>query len=175
MAFWELPEAIDLAEGLICKIVSDVLHECATQLKILERDISSLELVKPPFPRLTYTEAIDILKQKGMDIGWGADLGGDEESVLSEAFDKPVFVTHYPADIKAFYMKRDSTDNKLALAVDLLAPEGYGEIIGGGQREDSLEALEHRIDEHGLDKEPLECTRSKKIWHRASRRLRNGN
>lgn len=156
MAFWELPEAIDLAEGLICKIVSDVLHECATQLKILERDISRLELVKPPFPRLTYTEAIDILKQKGVAIEWGADLGGDEESVLSETFDKPVFVTHYPADIKAFYMKRDSSNQRLALAVDLLAPEGYGEIIGGGQREESLEALEQRIDEHGLDKQPLE-------------------
>ncbi|MDR3605213.1 MAG: asparagine--tRNA ligase, partial [Syntrophaceae bacterium] len=156
MAFAQLPEAIDLAEGLICKIVSDVLNECPAQLKLLERDIAKLELIKAPFPRLTYTEAIDILKQKGMDIEWGADLGGDEESVLSEAFDKPVFVTHYPADIKAFYMKRDSSNQQLALAVDLLAPEGYGEIIGGGQREDSLEALEQRIDGHGLDKQPLE-------------------
>ena len=155
MAFWELPEAIDLAEGLICKIVSDILKECSGQLKILERDISKLELVKPPFPRITYSEAIDMLKQKGTDIAWGADLGGDEESVLSEAFEKPVFVTHYPADIKAFYMKRDSADQRLALAVDLLAPEGYGEIIGGGQREDSLEALEGRIERHGF-KEPLE-------------------
>jgi asparaginyl-tRNA synthetase len=156
MAFWELQEEIDLAEGLICRIVSDILKECSGQLKILERDISKLELVKPPFPRITYSEAIDMLKQKGTDIAWGADLGGDEESVLSEAFNKPVFVTHYPADIKAFYMKRDSADQRLALAVDLLASEGYGEIIGGGQREDSLEALEGRIERHGLDKEPLE-------------------
>ncbi len=156
IAFAELPEAIDLAEGLICRIVSDVLNECSAQLKILERDIARLELVKAPFPRFTYTEAIDILKQKGVDIEWGADLGGDEESALSEAFDRPVFVTHYPSDIKAFYMKRDSSDSRLALAVDLLAPEGYGEIIGGGQREDSLEALEQRIEKHGLPKEPLE-------------------
>ncbi len=156
IAFAELPEAIDLAEGLICRIVSDVLNECSAQLKILERDITKLELVKAPFPRITYTEAIDILKQKGVDIEWGADLGGDEESALSEAFDRPVFVTHYPSDIKAFYMKRDSSDSRLALAVDLLAPEGYGEIIGGGQREDSLEALEQRIEKHGLPKEPLE-------------------
>ncbi len=156
MAFAELPEAIDLAEGLICRIVSDVLNACSAQLKILERDIARLELVKAPFPRITYTEAIDILKQKGVDIEWGADLGADEESALSEAFDRPVFVTHYPSDIKAFYMKRDSSDSRLALAVDLLAPEGYGEIIGGGQREDSLEALEQRIEKHGLPKEPLE-------------------
>jgi len=156
IAFAELPEAIDLAEGLICRIVSDILNECSAQLKILERDIARLELVKAPFPRITYTEAIDILKQKGVDIDWGADLGGDEESALSEAFDRPVFVTHYPSDIKAFYMKRDSSDSRLALAVDLLAPEGYGEIIGGGQREESLEALEQRIEKHGLPKEPLE-------------------
>jgi asparaginyl-tRNA synthetase len=156
IAFAELPEAIDLAEGLICRIVSDVLNECSAQLKTLERDITRLELVKAPFPRITYTEAIDILKQKGVDIEWGADLGADEESALSEAFDRPVFVTHYPSDIKAFYMKRDSSDSRLALAVDLLAPEGYGEIIGGGQREDSLEALEQRIEKHGLPKEPLE-------------------
>ncbi|MCX5874390.1 MAG: hypothetical protein NTY51_14320 [Deltaproteobacteria bacterium] len=96
MAFWELPETIDLAEGLICRIVSDTLNECSTQLKILERDIPKLEIVKPPFPRITYTKAIDMLKQKGVEIEWGADLGGDEESVLSEAFDKPIFVTHYP-------------------------------------------------------------------------------
>jgi asparaginyl-tRNA synthetase len=156
IAFAELPEAIDLAEGLICRIVSDVLNECSAQLKTLERDITRLELVKAPFPRITYTEAIDILKQKGVDIEWGADLGADEESALSEAFDRPVFVTHYPSDIKAFYMKRDSSNSRLALAVDLLAPEGYGEIIGGGQREDSLEALEQRIEKHGLPKEPLE-------------------
>ena len=86
----------------------------------------------------------------------GGSWRGDEESALSEAFDRPVFVTHYPSDIKAFYMKRDSSDSRLALAVDLLAPEGYGEIIGGGQREDSLEALEQRIEKHGLPKEPLE-------------------
>jgi asparaginyl-tRNA synthetase len=156
MAFWELPQAIELAEGLVCRIVEEALATCRPQLALLERDVSALEKMKPPFPRITYSDAVEILKAKGMDFNWGDDFGGDEESVLSECFDKPVFVTHYPAEVKAFYMKRDPQDARLALAVDLLAPEGYGEIIGGGQREDSLEALEERIKERNLDREPLE-------------------
>lgn len=156
MAFWELPQAIDLAEGLVCKIVEDVLEACRPQLAVLERNLTALEKVKPPFPRITYSDAVALLKEKGLEFNWGDDFGGDEESVLSECFDKPVFVTHYPAQVKAFYMKHDPLDTRLALAVDLLAPEGYGEIIGGGQREDSLEVLEERITEHNLDREPLE-------------------
>ncbi|HMK35663.1 MAG TPA: asparagine--tRNA ligase [Desulfomonilaceae bacterium] len=156
MAFYELPQTIDLAQGLICKIVEEVLEKCGPLLKVLERDTSALERVKPPFPRITYTDAVDILKSKGVEVNWGDDFGGDEESVLSEGFDKPFFVTHYPSDIKAFYMKRDPADARLALAVDLLAPEGYGEIVGGGQREDSLDELEKRIKAHDLDLEPLE-------------------
>ena len=109
-----------------------------------------------PFPRITYDQAIEILKKNGADVEWGADFGGDEETILSDQFDRPVFVTHYPADIKAFYMKRDPNDERLALAVDLLATEGHGEIIGGGQREDSLDKLEAAIDAHQLDRAPLE-------------------
>lgn len=155
MAFWELPETMGLAEGMVCRIVRDVLDNCGPQLRLLERDVTALERVTPPFPRISYTEAVEIVKSKGTSINWGDDFGADEEAVLSEEFDKPFFVTHYPADIKAFYMKRDPLNENLALAVDLLAPEGYGEIIGGGQREDSLQLLEQRIDEHELEREPL--------------------
>ncbi len=156
MAFFDLPQTIDLAEGLVCFMVHEVLEKCAEQLRVLERDVSVLQKVTPPFPRITYTQAIDILKKRGADVEWGADFGGDEETILSDEFNRPVFVTHYPADIKAFYMKRDPDDNRLSLAVDLLAPEGHGEIIGGGQREDSLEKIEAAIDAHQLDRGPLE-------------------
>ncbi len=156
MAFWELPQTIDLAEGLVCHIVSEILKSCPLHLTTLERDVGKLEKIVPPFPRITYSEAVDILKGKGIAFQWGDDFGADEEAVLSESFDKPLFVTHYPAEAKAFYMKRDPSDPRLALATDLLAPEGYGEIVGGGQREDSLTALEERIDQHGLDRAPLE-------------------
>lgn len=156
MAFWELDQTIELAEGLICCIVDTILDKARHELTALERDLKPLEKVTPPFPRITYSEAVEILKSKGVEFIWGDDFGGDEETVLCQAFEKPVFVTHYPAVIKAFYMKRDPADPRLALAVDLLAPEGYGEIIGGGQREDSLNELEQRIETHGLDRAPLE-------------------
>ncbi len=123
MAFWDLFRTIELAEGLVCKIVDEVLEKCGSQLAVLERDTSALKKVKPPFPRIAYSDAVGILKDKGVEFTWGDDFGADEESVLSEAFDKPLFVTHYPADVKAFYMKRDQQDSRLALAVDLLAPE----------------------------------------------------
>jgi asparaginyl-tRNA synthetase len=156
MAFYELPQTIDLAEGMVCFLVQEVLAKCSEQLRVLERDVSALHKVTAPFPRITYDRAIDILKKRGADVEWGADFGGDEETILSDEFDRPVFVTHYPAHIKAFYMKRDPNDDRLALAVDLLATEGHGEIIGGGQREDSLERLEAAIDAHQLDRGPLE-------------------
>jgi asparaginyl-tRNA synthetase len=156
MAFWELPETMDLAEALVCRIVRDVLERSSRELLTLERDLTALEKVVSPFPRITYSEAVDILQNSGTVFNWGDDFGADEEAVLSQAFDLPVFVTHYPSAIKAFYMKRDEADPRLALAVDLLAPEGYGEIIGGGQREDSLDKLEERISTHGLDRGPLE-------------------
>ncbi len=156
MAFWDLGQTIDLAEALVCRIVKDVLATRRAELQLLERDISLLEHIESPFPRITYSEAVELLKQEGMPFEWGDDFGADEEAVLSQKFQKPVFVTRYPADVKAFYMKRDPDDPRLALAVDLLAPEGYGEIIGGGQREDSLELLEERIQQHGLDPAPFQ-------------------
>ena len=156
MAFWNLEQAMEVAEGLVCSIIANVLSNCRPELNLLERDVTFLENIDSPFPRITYTEAVQILKQDGMPIEWGDDFGADEEAVLSQKFQKPLFVTGYPADVKAFYMKRDPDDSRLALAVDLLAPEGYGEIIGGGQREDSLDLLEERIKQHGLDPDPLQ-------------------
>jgi len=156
MAFWNLDMTIQLAEELVCRIVEDVLKSCRAELGVLERDTSLLETIAAPFPRITYSDAVEILKVQGVEFTRGDDFGADEEAILCQQFQKPVFVTHYPAAVKAFYMKRDAADPRLALAVDLLAPEGYGEIIGGGQREDSLELLEGRISEHGLDPEPLQ-------------------
>jgi asparaginyl-tRNA synthetase len=141
---------------MVCAIVQTVLEQCGNELAVLERDTGPLELVSPPFPRITYSQAAEILTAQGVPFTWGNDFGADEETVISQQFDRPVFITHYPAQVKAFYMKRDPANEALALAVDLIAPEGYGEIIGGGQREDSLSALEDRISEHGLDRGPLE-------------------
>lgn len=156
MAFYDLDQTIELAEGLICRIAEEVLDKCSFELMSLERDRGALEKIKPPFPRITYSRAVEILKEQKIEFNWGDDFGGDEETVLSNAFDKPVFVTHYPSAIKAFYMKKDPKNPRLALAVDLLATEGHGEIIGGGQREDSLDILESNIAEAGLDRDPLE-------------------
>lgn len=156
MAFWNLAETIDLAEAMVCRIVEQVMVNCGPQLEVLERDTDTLEKITSPFPRITYSEAVGLLRDKGIQFAWGNDFGAEEETAISGAFEKPVFVTHYPADAKAFYMKKDAEDPRLALCVDLLASEGYGEIIGGGQREDSLQTLEERIDAHGLDREPLE-------------------
>lgn len=156
IAFYDLNDAMDLAENLVCRIVKEILERCGELLGILERDLLPLTKAVPPFPRITYDEAVGILVGRGIDFTWGDDFGADEEAVLSQEFEKPVFVTHYPEHIKAFYMKRDPSDPRLALAFDLLAPEGYGEIIGGGQREDSLEMLQSRIAQHDLDQGPLE-------------------
>jgi len=139
MAFFDLNEDMDLAEEFVEHIVQTVLKNRAQELKFLERDTTKLENVKRPFPRIHYEEAIEILKKKGIDFEWGNDLGGTDETVLAEQFDKPVMIHHYPAQVKAFYMKRDPNDSRYALAVDMLAPEGYGEIIGGSQREDNLD------------------------------------
>jgi asparaginyl-tRNA synthetase len=156
MAYWELPQAMDLAESLVCRIVEETLLQGRSLLETLERDLKPLESVTVPFPRITYSEAVEMVRKKGLVIEWGQDLGADEEASLSACFDRPVFVTHYPSDCKAFYMKRDAQDSSVCLAMDLLAPEGYGEIVGGGQREDSLQTLVGRIEEHGLDKSSLE-------------------
>ena len=152
MAFFDLDENMNLAELFVESIVQSCLHYCKNELDTLGRDTTSLEQVKVPFPRITYDEAVKILSDNGSDFSYGGDFGGTDETIISEQYDRPVMVHRWPADVKAFYMKRDNENEKLALGVDMLAPEGYGEIIGGGQREDNLKILEKRIEEHGLDK-----------------------
>ena len=151
VAFNDLNDDMDLAEDFICYIVEKVLKNCRKELEVLGRDISKLENIKKPFPRISYTEAIEILNKNGNPTEWGGDIGGDEETIISKNFDRPVMIHRYPAAIKAFYMKRDPEDDRLALAVDVIGPEGYGEIIGGSQREEDYETLVKRIKEQGLD------------------------
>ena len=150
MAFYDLDDDMDLAEEFLEYIVKSVLKDNKAELEILERDISKLEKIERPFPRVSYDEAVQILKDNGHEFTWGDDLGAADETVISSQFDKPVMVHRYPAVTKAFYMKRDPKNEKLALAVDVLAPEGYGEIIGGSQREDDYDTLLGRIKEHDL-------------------------
>lgn len=156
VAFADLNDDMDLAEEFVEYIVQTVIKNRRKELEFLERDISKLENVKRPFPRIHYEEAIEILKRNGINFEWGNDFGGTDETVISEQFDKPVMIHHYPAQVKAFYMKRDPNDERYALAVDMLAPEGYGEIIGGSQREDDYETLLKRIEEHNLPREAFE-------------------
>jgi asparaginyl-tRNA synthetase len=156
MAYADLDDVITLAEGLVCSVVGRVLDRRQRELKILERNTSRLESVKAPFPRLHYDEAAKILLDKGLPFQVGGDLGGTDETVLSEQYDRPVCVTHYPAAIKAFYMKPDPNQPDRALCVDVLAPEGYGEIIGGGQRLDDYNLLVQRIKDHDLPQEAFE-------------------
>ena len=156
VAYATLDDVIELAEGLVVSVVSRVLKRRSKELKALERDISKLESVQAPFPRLSYDEAAQILRDKGQPFEYGGDLGGTDETVLSEQFDRPVAVHRYPAAVKAFYMKPDPEQPDKALCVDVLAPEGYGEIIGGGQRLDDYDLLLQRIDEHKLPREAFE-------------------
>ena len=156
MAYADLNDVITLAEGLITSVVGRVLDRRQKELKTLERDVSKLEAVKAPFPRLKYDDAAKMLLDKGLPFAVGGDLGGTDETVLSQQFDRPVCVTHYPAAIKAFYMKPDPNEPDKALCVDVLAPEGYGEIIGGGQRLDDFDLLLKRIKEHDLPQEAFE-------------------
>jgi asparaginyl-tRNA synthetase len=156
VAFMDLAGDMDLAEDFLVSVVQGVLANRKPELAILERDLSKLEKVQKPFPRIRYEEAIEILKKKGKPANFGDDFGADEETAISEEFDRPVLIHRYPAAIKAFYMKRDPEDARLALALDVIAPEGYGEIIGGAQREDDLATLEQRIAENNLPREAFE-------------------
>jgi asparaginyl-tRNA synthetase len=157
VAFMDLEGDMKLAEDFISSVVGRVLEGRREELKVLERDPSMLEKVLPPFPRITYAEAIDILQKNGHpEAKVGDDFGGDEETVISSKFDRPVIVHRYPIDLKAFYFKHDPGDASLALNMDVLAPEGYGEIIGGGQREDDLGKLEAAIDHHKLPRPAFE-------------------
>jgi len=153
VAYLDLEGNMNLAEDFLEYIVLRVLENRREELKIIERNIEPLEKVKKPFPRIKYDEAVEILKKHDVPFEWGNDLGATDETVISEQYDRPVMVHRYPAQVKAFYMKNDPNAPDRALCVDVLAPEGYGEIIGGGQREDNLEVLERKIAEHGLPKE----------------------
>lgn len=154
VAFLEFEGLCDLAEEFVASLVARVLDRCGEELKVLERDTAPLERVVGPFPRITYTEAIERLNAKGNPIAWGDDFGADEETLLSEDFDRPVMVTRFPAAFKAFYMQPAPEDDKLVLGLDIIAPEGYGEIVGGSQRIHDHDLLLSRIESHGL---PIEA------------------
>ena len=153
MAFCDSKGNMDLQEDMICTVVHNTIERCSRELAFLERDVEPLERVKPPFGRVSYDEAIGMLQKKGFSIAWGDDIGGDEETILSESFEQPVFLYNYPKQIKAFYMKPNPDDSRTVLCDDLFAPEGYGEIIGGSQRNDDHQSLQKRIDEEGLERE----------------------
>ncbi len=154
VAFLEFEGLQELAEEFIESLVDRVMERCKEELKTLERDVSKLEHVTRPFPRISYREAIDLLASKGMPVKFGDDFGGDEETVIANSFDRPVMITRYPAAIKAFYMQPDPKDPSVALALDMIAPEGYGEIIGGSQRIHDHDLLLQRLREHDL---PIEA------------------
>src|SRR5437867_12755844 len=156
MAYASLDDVMSLAEDLVVDVVARVLDQRARELKVLERDTSKLESVKKPFPRMSYDDAVKTLQEKGLPIQWGGDFGGPDETTLSEQYDRPLMVHRYPAAVKAFYMKPDPARPELALGVDVLAPEGYGEIIGGGERLADLDLLLKRIKEHDLPQEAFE-------------------
>jgi asparaginyl-tRNA synthetase len=153
MAYCDLEEDMDYAEAMLEFIVQTVLENRAVELEIIERDTAPLKEVTEPFPRIKYDEAVEILRKGGVDFQIGGDFGGGDETVISEHFKKPLMVTHYPKEVKAFYMKEDAQQPGRALCVDVLAPEGYGEIIGGGQREDDYEILLQKIKSHNLPEE----------------------
>jgi asparaginyl-tRNA synthetase len=149
-AYAELPDMMDLGEALVSAVVQSVVKNKSRELEVLKRDIKKLENIKPPFPRITYEEAIAVLQKNGNPAKFGDDFGGDEETIISSSFDRPVMVHHYPAAIKAFYMQPDAERPDLALSFDMLAPEGYGEIIGGSQRIHDYDLLVKRLKENNL-------------------------
>jgi len=154
VAFMDLEGDMALAEDFLVEIVGRVVEKHRRDLAgVLERDVAALERVQKPFPRISYTDAVAYIEKAGHPIKWGDDFGGDEETILCKQFDRPVIVNRYPASLKAFYFKRDPQNDQVALGMDVLAPEGYGEIVGGGQREDDFQTLLRRIDEHKLPRE----------------------
>ncbi|HSN68566.1 MAG TPA: asparagine--tRNA ligase [Thermoanaerobaculia bacterium] len=156
VAFLEFDGLQNLAEEFVEYVVQRTVERRKDDLAVLERDLSKLENVRRPFPRISYREAIDVLQKKGMTVNFGDDLGGDEETALAEAFDRPVIVSRYPTAIKAFYMQPDPNDPTVALGMDMLAPEGYGEIIGGSQRIHDHDLLLERIKQHDLPVEAFQ-------------------
>jgi len=153
MGLWDI---LKVEEELVSHMVQRTLELRRSEIETFRKDLTTLKNTLPPFPRISYDEAIEILQGKGVQIEWGEDMGADEERVLTEEFDAPFFVYGYPKGIKAFYMKEDPMDPRKVLAADMLAPEGYGEIIGGSEREDSYEKLVQRIKEEGMDPKDYE-------------------
>ncbi len=162
-AFATLEDVVALEERLLLATIGRVLAERREELKVVERDVTKLERIQGPFPRIHYNDAVARLHAAGQPFEWGGDFGAPDETLLANQFETPVFVTNYPAAVKAFYMEPDPSDPRLSLSCDCLAPEGYGEIIGGGQRMSSLELLTRRIDEHGLPQPAFE-------WYKDLRR-----
>ena len=162
-AWATLEDVIALEERLLMATIGRVLDRCREEMKVIERDVTRLERVKAPFPHMHYNDAVKLLHEKGMAFEWGSDFGAPDETELSNRNDSPLFVTNYPAAVKAFYMEPDPADPRLSLSCDCLAPEGYGEIIGGGQRMSSLDLLTRRIDEHALPQSAFE-------WYKDLRR-----
>jgi asparaginyl-tRNA synthetase len=156
VAYADLDDVIELAEGLVVEVVARALDRRRRELQTLERDTTKLEAVRRPFPRLSYDDAVTMLKEKGLPFEWGGDFGSPDETAISEVFDRPVAVHGYPSAIKAFYMKPHPERPEVSLSVDVLAPEGYGEIIGGGQRLEDYDLLVKRIEEHQLPREAFE-------------------
>ncbi len=156
VAFLDMDGNMDLQEEYVCYLVQQVLQNRRKELEIIERDISKLEAIVAPFPRISYDEAVKILQENGVDFKWGDDFGGGDETIIASQFDRPVFVHRYPTEIKAFYMQPDPERPEVVLGSDLLAPEGYGEIIGGGERIHDLDLIRQRIKEHNLPEEHYE-------------------
>ncbi|MBI4041749.1 MAG: asparagine--tRNA ligase [Deltaproteobacteria bacterium] len=156
VAFHDLNDNMDLAEDFLSYITQRILKNKPEELKILERNTTFLQNTLPPFPRISYPEAVDMIQKEGVPFQWGSDFGGNDETILSQKFDRPFFVHRFPSAIKAFYMKKDPADPKLSLSCDVLAPEGYGEIVGGGQREENIHVLLQKIEEDKLNLKDFE-------------------
>ncbi len=152
-AYVDFEENMEIQEQMVSYVIHRVLERRQRELKLLERDTSKLEKCVPPFARLSYDDAVKLLNEKGVEFAWGGDFGGGDETIIAEAFEKPVFIHRFPTAIKAFYMKPDPDRPEVVLGADLIAPEGYGEVIGGGQRIDDYALLEQRIKEHNLPEE----------------------
>jgi asparaginyl-tRNA synthetase len=155
-AYAHLEDMIQLAEGLVSAVVQSVAKNRTRELGLIERDVASLQKITPPFPRITYDDAIKVLQKAGNPAKWGDDFGGDEETIISKEFDRPVVIHRYPAAMKAFYMATDAARPELSLSFDMIAPEGYGEIIGGGERLADYDTLVRRLREHNLPEESFQ-------------------